>query len=135
MTPKPKPNPFRKMNNRKVAQAIAVHGRLHRLAEEEMTRRAKDAGRDSYALFIDSLLEPMSDAEIQAARDRGMCNEWKRLPKSLRRRKMPTHATPPTGICRVCGCTQTRACNPPCSWVDMSRTKCSACFDETGRQL
>lgn len=31
------------------------------------------------------------------------------------------------GICRECGCTDERACNPPCVWVDETHTLCSAC--------
>jgi len=29
--------------------------------------------------------------------------------------------------CRVCGCTELRACNPPCSWI--KEDLCSACVD------
>lgn len=29
--------------------------------------------------------------------------------------------------CRVCGCTETQACNPPCSWSDVDL--CSGCYE------
>ncbi len=29
--------------------------------------------------------------------------------------------------CRMCGCSETKPCNPPCSWVDGDL--CSGCFD------
>jgi hypothetical protein len=29
--------------------------------------------------------------------------------------------------CRVCGCTDTRACDPPCSWAELDL--CTACVD------
>lgn len=29
--------------------------------------------------------------------------------------------------CRVCSCTETRACNPPCSWVPGELDLCSTC--------
>lgn len=31
------------------------------------------------------------------------------------------------GICRSCYCTDRRACIPPCHWVDVAHTLCSAC--------
>jgi hypothetical protein len=31
------------------------------------------------------------------------------------------------GECRVCGCTDDRACIDGCSWVDANRTLCTAC--------
>lgn len=44
------------------------------------------------------------------------------------------HQLPPdiSGICRECACTDARACNPPCHWVDEAHTLCSAC-DERER--
>jgi hypothetical protein len=46
------------------------------------------------------------------------------------------------GVCRVCGCTDDRACNTPqgpCFWVyqhnghlDESHTRCSGCFYPDG---
>lgn len=33
------------------------------------------------------------------------------------------------GRCRVCGCTDDRACSPPCSWADPQHTLCSACVE------
>jgi hypothetical protein len=33
----------------------------------------------------------------------------------------------PSGICRVCGCTDEAACFGGCSWVDRAHTLCSAC--------
>jgi hypothetical protein len=35
--------------------------------------------------------------------------------------------------CRVCGCTQDRACSPPCWWVEWDL--CSACVDEDGERI
>lgn len=34
------------------------------------------------------------------------------------------------GVCRSCGCTDARACEGGCSWVDPSHTLCSACVVE-----
>lgn len=31
------------------------------------------------------------------------------------------------GLCRVCNCTDGRACKGGCSWVDASETLCSSC--------
>jgi hypothetical protein len=31
------------------------------------------------------------------------------------------------GVCRVCGCTDERACAEGCSWANRERTVCSAC--------
>jgi hypothetical protein len=39
-------------------------------------------------------------------------------------RKLPDDVP---GICRECACTDDRACNPPCSWVDAKHTLCSTC--------
>lgn len=44
--------------------------------------------------------------------------------KAAARSKEPT-----PGICRVCGCTEHDACDPPCHWVDIDETLCSACAD------
>jgi len=30
------------------------------------------------------------------------------------------------GKCRYCGCTDRRACTPPCSWLDDAHTICNA---------
>lgn len=36
----------------------------------------------------------------------------------------------PERTCRTCGCTDTRACNPPCHWVDDDQgDRCSTCAD------
>lgn len=40
---------------------------------------------------------------------------------------MPRWKEPQPGTCRVCGCTDDRACHPACSWVDAKHTLCSAC--------
>ena len=36
------------------------------------------------------------------------------------------------GTCRFCGCTDARACRPPCFWIDELRTVCSSrpCVDK-----
>jgi len=34
-----------------------------------------------------------------------------------------------SGTCRVCGCTDARACLGGCAWVDPEHTVCSACLD------
>lgn len=31
------------------------------------------------------------------------------------------------GVCRACGCTETRACEGGCSWADAAQTLCSKC--------
>jgi len=38
---------------------------------------------------------------------------------------------PPTGLvkCRVCKCTEMRACFPPCSWEPGEPDLCSSCAD------
>jgi hypothetical protein len=36
---------------------------------------------------------------------------------------------PCPGVCMVCGCTEDRACDGGCSWVDEAQTLCSACAD------
>lgn len=33
----------------------------------------------------------------------------------------------PSGVCRVCGCTESCPCDPPCRWADKKRTICSKC--------
>jgi hypothetical protein len=35
-------------------------------------------------------------------------------------------AKPKSGVCRYCGCTDGRACLPPCWWIDKAHTICSA---------
>jgi hypothetical protein len=32
-----------------------------------------------------------------------------------------------SGVCRICGCTDERACDVGCSWVDAAHTLCSTC--------
>ena len=39
-------------------------------------------------------------------------------------RSAPLHIQ--AGVCRYCGCTELRACNPPCCWIDRESTVCSA---------
>lgn len=39
--------------------------------------------------------------------------------------------TPQSGICRICGCTDERACPEICSWVDATHTLCSSCATGT----
>lgn len=34
-------------------------------------------------------------------------------------------------VCRVCGCTATRACNPPCFWINDDL--CSSCAGKEGK--
>lgn len=36
-------------------------------------------------------------------------------------------AKPTPGTCRVCGCTDSRACRGGCCWTDEARTLCSGC--------
>lgn len=38
-----------------------------------------------------------------------------------------------TGICRECSCTDARACEGGCSWVDAAHTLCSKCGVQHGR--
>jgi len=45
--------------------------------------------------------------------------------------RVTTAMEAPSGTCRICGCTQNRACrvlNGPCSWSDTDMTLCSACI-------
>ena len=43
----------------------------------------------------------------------------------------PTLAEGVKGVCRVCGCTEDKACKGGCSWVDgPKKTLCSCCLDE-----
>jgi len=34
------------------------------------------------------------------------------------------------GTCTDCGCTDYRACNPPCCWVNVEHTLCSRCWEK-----
>lgn len=49
----------------------------------------------------------------------------------MRKKKTPTRssdeARPQPGICRVCGCTQDRACLQGCAWADKTKTLCTTC--------
>ena len=33
----------------------------------------------------------------------------------------------PAPACRVCGCTDEHACNPPCAWFDSTLSLCTTC--------
>lgn len=35
--------------------------------------------------------------------------------------------TPVPGVCRVCGCTDARACPGGCAWADAAHTLCTSC--------
>jgi hypothetical protein len=53
-------------------------------------------------------------------------------PASKRKAAIEAHlhvATDRRGFvkCRVCGCTEDRACDPPCSWVDGEADLCTTC--------
>lgn len=37
---------------------------------------------------------------------------------------------PTAGRCVICGCTDDRACDPPCHWVDDTRMLCSGCSSD-----
>ena len=41
--------------------------------------------------------------------------------------KIKLYRFPPSGRCRVCGCTDDRACPSGCCWVDRKHTLCSEC--------
>jgi len=34
------------------------------------------------------------------------------------------------GVCKLCGCTDAKACAAGCSWVDAEHTLCSACAEK-----
>ena len=34
------------------------------------------------------------------------------------------------GVCKLCGCTDKRACRGGCSWVDEKHTLCSSCAEK-----
>lgn len=38
---------------------------------------------------------------------------------------------PRAGVCRLCGCTEERACPGGCSWANATRTICSRCMKVT----
>lgn len=41
---------------------------------------------------------------------------------------VPREITPRAGTCRVCGCTEEKACAPDgCGWTDATRTLCTSC--------
>jgi len=42
-----------------------------------------------------------------------------------------TTAAPIKGTCRVCGCTEERACPGGCAWADATETLCTRCYAET----
>jgi hypothetical protein len=45
------------------------------------------------------------------------------------RRRKPLPSMPPAGVCRICRCTEDRACLidgvMPCSWADWTETLCT----------
>ncbi len=42
-----------------------------------------------------------------------------------------------TGVCRICGCTESTPCAGGCAWTDAAQTLCSTCLDagETAAEL
>jgi hypothetical protein len=46
--------------------------------------------------------------------------------------KPKPYAFPKSGRCRVCGCTDDRACEGGCFWVDKDDTLCSTCAGTRG---
>lgn len=53
--------------------------------------------------------------------------EVRRLRTLLDAKSIERVENPKTGICKVCGCTWTRACAGGCSWANLKRTICSRC--------
>ena len=47
-----------------------------------------------------------------------------------------TAGAPDSGVCQFCGCTDDRACWPPCAWANVERTICDAqpCLDKAAVQ-
>jgi hypothetical protein len=41
-------------------------------------------------------------------------------------------ATIEINACRICGCSEDRACNPPCSWIDDDLCSAPACLAKAG---
>ena len=40
-----------------------------------------------------------------------------------------TKREPKPGVCRICSCTETEPCTPPCAWADETWTLCSNCAE------
>lgn len=48
---------------------------------------------------------------------------------------MTAEAEAKRGVCRVCGCTDERACPGGCSWLDDEHTWCDRCVAEKVREF
>lgn len=94
------------------ATLLSDAGRWHGAALADADRWKRLAARVMYVLvhdWPDGLGWPVAFRELHAA----------------------LHADRlPPGICRVCGCTDANACDPPCSWANDDRTLCSSCVVE-----
>jgi hypothetical protein len=64
-----------------------------------------------------------SIAEAQA-----QCKRWNE------RKQVASTPAPVHGVCRVCGCTDERACEGGCYWVDDEHTLCSQCAEKEAPQ-
>lgn len=127
---KAKRNPYRKLSNRKLALTYLQHQTKADDARRNLIERAAAAAANDWWTFtLNSIHTLYSAKEIQTLRDRGERKLQLSLPKRMRD-KGRIVAKPPSGVCIKCGCTETRACKPPCSWIDWAQTKCSACFPE-----
>lgn len=58
--------------------------------------------------------------ELPRPRVRGFDQLFARIAEQL-------DGLPVVGVCRVCGCTDDRACPGGCSWADARHTICSSC--------
>jgi len=109
-------------------------------AEELLEKRMKGASEDDCMAFIAGwALTPTSDTDDEGREGmRAAATKFGVKPaeveKSLEKGKVQTPA-PKKGICRICGCTEKKACKvrtilgskqtQPCSWVDATKTLCS----------
>ena len=65
----------------------------------------------------------------------GPLGEWIRQVTPWRKIGEKTDDSPTRrGVCRVCGCTDHRACNGGCSWADRTHTICTRCRVPTGEE-
>jgi hypothetical protein len=53
----------------------------------------------------------------------GRFEDWTANIEALR---VLLHGLHPAGRCRICGCTEDNACDPPCGWADSTATLCNS---------
>ena len=79
----------------------------------------------------------LESLEADAAQQKPEPKSWAKLAeteaaakKTAKAAKAAVPAEPTRGVCRMCGCTENRACldnGHPCAWADEEETLCSAC--------